>query len=375
MIGIATDVTAHREAVAALVGSELRYRSIVDFADEGIWTLDGEGRTTFVNARLAEMLGTDPDAVLGLTVDELVHGADLSSEEDVRVERRDGTELWVMFRTAPVVAADGTSRGTVTMVTDVTARRQAADELHLAVEQLQEADRVRTDFVSTVSHELRTPLTSIVGYLELLTEGDAGPLAPQQERMLAVVERNSRRLLALIEDLLTLSRVESGSFKLGRQLVDIGPLVEGAEAAILPALRAKGIHFDVSVDPDVGCVMGDAAQLERVLLNLLSNAAKFTDEGGSIAVRAEGRGGTVRLTVSDTGMGIPAEEQAKLFTRFFRSSLAHEHAIQGTGLGLAIVKTIVEQHAGTVDLDSTPGQGTTFTIVLPASTVMAGSPA
>jgi signal transduction histidine kinase len=259
------------------------------------------------------------------------------------------------------------------MVTDVTVRRRAAEELQLAFEQLQEVDRVKTDFVSTVSHELRTPLTSIVGYLELLTEQEAGPLAPAQADMLSVVERNSRRLLALIEDLLTLSRVESGSFRLGRELVEVADLVDGARAAVLPALRAKGLTIAVDVSPDLAAVRGDAAQLERVVLNLLSNAAKFTPEGGSVTVTARSVGSSVELRVRDTGMGIAPDEQAKLFTRFFRSTEARLQAIQGTGLGLAIVKTIVEQHGGSVEVESALGEGTTFTIVLPAARVPARS--
>jgi signal transduction histidine kinase len=186
--------------------------------------------------------------------------------------------------------------------------------------------------------------------------------------VLQVVDRNSRRLMALIEDLLTLSSVDSDGFALSVAPLDVMALVEGVHRAVLPSAASHGISLTVDVDPHAGILVADASQLDRALLNLLSNAIKFTPEGGqvSVRIRRDGRD-RITFTVSDTGIGIPLDEQEQLFSRFFRSSTATERAIPGSGLGLAIVKTIVEEHGGTIAVESVPSIGTTVTFALPAS--------
>ena len=233
------------------------------------------------------------------------------------------------------------------------------------VERLREVDQAKSDFVSTVSHELRTPLTSIRGYVEMLRDGDAGALDAPQDRMLAVVERNTDRLLALIEDLLTLSRIESGAFRTTVTDVDLADLLRSCAEAVDVQAAAAGVALEVSVDDDLPCLRGDAHQLERLILNLLTNAIKFSEPSSSVTLRAARVDDAARIEVEDHGMGIPEGEQGRLFSRFFRSSTAQERAVPGTGLGLVIAKTAVDNHGGTIDVTSTPGEGTTFTVVLP----------
>ncbi|MEV5436204.1 ATP-binding protein [Streptomyces sp. NPDC052682] len=235
------------------------------------------------------------------------------------------------------------------------------------VEKLRALDKAKSDFLSTVSHELRTPLTSIVGYIELLKDEETGPLTPPQLRMLDVVDRNANRLRALIEDLLTLSRIESGAFGSRKEPVDLCRLVASATDAIRPAADAACVGVETHCPRRPLVLEADSDQLDRVLMNLLSNAVKFTPRGGKVTVRAEARDGQAVLSVSDTGIGIPAAEQEKLFQRFFRASNATESAIPGTGLGLTIVRTIVENHGGEMTVDSREGNGTTFTARLPIS--------
>ena len=234
------------------------------------------------------------------------------------------------------------------------------------VEQLRELDEVKSDFVSSVSHELRTPLTSVMGYVEMLRDREAGPLTPEQDRMLDIVERNTERLLALIEDLLALARIESGRFKVVPVPLELPPLVDEAIDAMRPELEKRQLRLLIDVPPGLPLVLGDGRQLERVLLNLLSNAVKFTPPGGQIRVTLAPRVRSVVLEVADTGLGIPAEEQDKLFTRFFRSSTSQTHSVPGTGLGLMIVKAVVDSHGGTIDVRSAAGFGTAITITLPA---------
>jgi signal transduction histidine kinase len=247
----------------------------------------------------------------------------------------------------------------VNAVADETERRQEEDRL-------QALDTAKTDFMSTVSHELRTPLTSISGYLELLLDAQPGELSDAQVRMLEVIGRNTRRLRELIEDILTLSKIEQGGFRSDLTPVDLARVIERAVAAISPAAAkaSVGLHLDVRGPLPLD---GDAAQLDRALANLLSNAVKFSPAEGTVTVRAEGRDGGTVLTVADTGMGIPQNEQQALFARFFRATNAIHHAIPGTGLGLAIVRTIVDNHGGTIDVASAEGVGTTVTVRLPTA--------
>lgn len=239
------------------------------------------------------------------------------------------------------------------------------------VERLREVDQAKSDFVSTVSHELRTPLTSIRGFVEMLRDGDAGALDAAPDRMLTIVERNTDRLLALIEDLLTLSRIESGTFRSTVGDIDLAQLLRSCAESVEIHARAADVTLSVDVASDLPGLRGDAHQLERLVLNLLTNAIKFSERGSSVALRATRADEDARIEVEDHGMGIPPSEQGKLFSRFFRSSTAQERAVPGTGLGLVIAKTAVDNHGGTIDVTSTPGEGTTFTVRLPGVPTMA----
>jgi signal transduction histidine kinase len=275
----------------------------------------------------------------------------------VTVIRQPGAEPWSarQVRVAEAVTAD-LGRGLL--------HAQLYEREQELAGRLRDLDEAKTDFMATVSHELRTPLTSIAGYLEMLSDGDAGGLTPAQERMLAVIARNTARLRALIEDLLVLSRIDSGTLPASRRDVEFGWLITSAVAAVRPAAAAAGVSIETEVG---GGLTGraDPEQLDRVLTNLLGNAVKFTPRGGRVRVCAERDGDEVTVRVSDTGMGIPEDDQRHVFTRFFRARNAAEQAIPGTGLGLAIVRTIVSHHGGRVSVMSREGEGTTVTVRLP----------
>ncbi|WP_433727193.1 ATP-binding protein [Actinoplanes sp. CA-051413] len=238
-------------------------------------------------------------------------------------------------------------------------------EQHL-VARLQELDTAKTDFMSTVSHELRTPLTSISGYVELLLDADAGELNAPQAKMLDVIGRNTRRLRDLIEEMLILSKIESGAFSTSREPVELVSLVEHAVEVIAPAAAKAAVTLHTEVHGPLP-LHADPDQLDRAVMNLLANAVKFTPAGGEVRVAARREGAEIVLVVADTGMGIPAGEQKALFTRFFRASNAVRQAVPGTGLGLAIVSTVVDNHDGRIEVESAEGAGTTFTIRLPAA--------
>jgi two-component system phosphate regulon sensor histidine kinase PhoR len=235
-----------------------------------------------------------------------------------------------------------------------------------ALRQLQELDRQKDAFVSTVSHELRTPLTSIAGYAEMLSDGSAGDLSPEQLRLVEVIDRNTRRLQAMIEDILLLSTIEAHDGGATHREVDLAEVATTLAEDLLPWARAKGV--DVLVDaPAPALVQGDAAHLQRALTNLVSNALKFTPAGGTVTITVAATAAQVTAAVADTGIGIPAAQVPELFNRFFRASNAETASIPGTGLGLSIVRQIAVEHRGSVKVTSREGEGSTFLLTLPSA--------
>jgi len=247
-----------------------------------------------------------------------------------------------------------------------TARAEAETIQRLLTEQnsrLRELDLMKDEFVSLVSHELRTPLTSIRGYLELLME-EGGNLTAEQERFLRVVDRNSERLLHLVGDLLFLAQVDAGKLTIEHENVRLEEVVQDSVEALRPIAESRGIELVTSITP-LPSLVGDPARLAQVLDNLVSNALKFTAEGGRVSVSLYAEGDRAVVEVEDNGVGIPTAEQSRLFERFFRSSRATDNAIPGTGLGLAITKAIAERHGGRISVESEEDVGTSVRVELP----------
>jgi len=344
---------------------------------------DLEGRITVFNAGAQQMLGYRTEDVLGRnlvgTILDPVEVGDLElagsmrpHTQDWTVARSDGSRFTMQLTVTRVFDGANEHMGYLGVGKDVTEARRseaalvaALDKERVAVEQMRNLDRAKDDFVSTVSHELRTPITSIVGYVEMLQDGDAGELTAEQNRLVEVVRRNGQRLISLAEDLLTLSSFDSGTAALERVMTDVRAVVRRAEEALQPSVTARALDVDFDVPGEPVTVLGDAGHLERVVFNLVSNAVKFTEDGGRVRCVLRVEDTQAVLQVSDTGIGIPLAEQDGLFTRFFRSSTAQERAIQGTGLGLSIVDSIVRSHGGTVTVDSEHLKGTAFTVRIP----------
>lgn len=322
-------------------------------------------------ARHAAELGSDPTyvSVVRATVD-----LEPGIARNWQFIRKDGIPRTLSTILSPINDERGELVGYVATADDITDKidAEAALEKALATERravkrLTEIDQVKDQFVSSVSHELRTPITNIVGYLELLMDGVYGdPSDPQRDAM-ARIDLNSRRLLTLIDDLLTLSSMENIDRRRRNSETDLVTVVRRAEEMIRPSLLQRSLTFQVEVPDAPVPLVGDAGELERLVINLATNAVKFTPDDGRIILRlraATATDGPV-LEVEDTGIGIREEDRSKLFTRFFRTHRAHELGVPGSGLGLSIAKAIADVHGGEISADSVYGKGSTFRVSFP----------
>ncbi len=391
----ATDVTAARQN-AGMVDHLLRSARTIAFVGT-----DLDGRITLFNTGAEHMLGVDAEAATGRQLVEFIAADDLAryadpddglpsarttfdaivdhSAGDLAPETRDCTwlpagrpPLKVSMTTNPVIDTFGDLFGYLFVASDMTDIHRSQEILVRAlqrerevVSRLKELDNVKDDFVTTVSHELRTPMSSIIGSAEMLVDGMVGDLAPEQRRMVEVISRNGDRLLGLADDLLLLATFDHGAETEPDTFVDLRDVVEESASAVAAMLAGRDLDLGCSLPDEPVLVSGDPSHLERATTNLLTNAVKFTPDGGRIHVVVEAQAGTALLSVTDTGLGIPAADLDHVFGRFYRSSVVQQKAIQGSGLGLAIVKTIVESHDGRIEVRSEPGSGTTFTMTLP----------
>jgi PAS domain S-box-containing protein len=403
-LALAMASTQRRDALADLHSEATFTQTVLNSAvATAIIGTDPTGTITLFNRGATNLLGYQPDEVvgslnwvdlhdpaevarraaeLGLTpgpavLVHLLEGADRTETRDWTWLTKDGRRIVVDLTTSAIVDQAGTATGYLGVAEDVTERRVSADAVQAAllrerraVEQLTALDRTKNDFLSSVSHELRTPLASVLGYTEMLEDGAVGELAPKQLDLVTRIDRNGRRLLALIEDLLLNSRIESGQLHLARQRCDLVEIVDHAWESMGALAQRRDLELSRDVTSRPVPMHGDPAALERVVTNLLSNAVKFTPDGGSVVLRLDTThdrfgDGRARLVVADTGFGISESDQGQLFRRFFRSSDATERAVQGTGLGLSIVRAIVDGHDGTIHVTSSVGEGSAFTVLLP----------
>jgi two-component system sensor histidine kinase/response regulator len=342
-------------------------RAVLDSTIDGILLSDAEGNMQLANrplVRLTREMGMSYDGPIVdrlLSVEHRVKDKEAyrRTMEGLRANPDDSTfdefEDSVTGRvyqgfTSPVLDDRGGFVGRLWTLRDVTAQR--------------ELDRLKDDFVATVSHELRTPLTSMMGFLEMIREGEAGDLNEEQQRFLAIVYRSSERLQRLVGDLLFVARLDANGLQLQFGDARLDEIVRDAVESSGALARSREVSLVVDAEP-MPPVSGDKERLSQLVGNLISNALKFTPAGGNVVARAFVEDGRAVVEISDTGIGIPANEQSRLFQRFFRSSTATEQAIPGTGLGLVISRAIAEAHGGTIDVTSLPGEGTTFRVEIP----------
>ncbi len=374
-----------KQAEESLQKSEAKYRRIVDTSYEGIWMIDSEARTEFVNQRISQMLGYPAAEILGRSIFDFMDWADdIADEEKLewfrgeesdlkegRLRCQDGSYIWTLISARAIFNEQGECLGAIAMLTDITDRKRTESERDrlLQLEQraraeAEAANRIKDEFLAVLSHELRSPLNPILGWAKLLQSRKFDEAA--LNKALKTIERNAKLQAQLIEDLLDVSRILQGKLSLNTIPVDLVSTIEAAMETVHLAAEAKSIEIKTMLDPTVGKVLGDSARLQQVFWNLLSNAVKFTETKGKVNVRLERIEAQAQITVSDTGKGIDPDFLPHVFDYFRQGDSTTTRRFGGLGLGLAIARHLIEMHGGKVWAES-PGeeQGAIFTVRLP----------
>jgi PAS domain S-box-containing protein len=339
-----------------------------------------------------QLFGYTREEMLGLTVEALVpeasrgahrgHRADYQSRPVTRpmgsglkleARRKDGSHFPVEISLSSVKR--GAEFRVTTIIRDITERRQMEArlraveekyirELELRNREAERANQLKTEFLGNMSHELRSPLHTVIGFTQLLAEEKEGALNEKQKRFVSHIQNDSLHLLDLINDLLDLSKIEAGRLELRYEAVYLDVVIAEAISSVQPRATAKCLEIEKDISLPTP-VWADRLRVKQVLHNLLTNAIKFTPDGGRVRVDAAGRGRFAEISVSDTGIGIPEDQQQAVFDKFYQVRAGIQGGHEGTGLGLAITRRLVDQHGGSISLKSELGNGTCFTFTLP----------
>lgn len=346
------------EQMHKLTSEQQRLAAILRGMGEGVMVTDTRGTIILVNPAFRKQFGL-PGEVDGRPLVEVCRHPDLlhafeeqrESGNEVSCEIAiPSTNLVLMAHWVPL-AGDNGKRGTVAVFHDIS--------------DLKRVETMRRDFVANVSHELRTPVAVIKGYGETLLDGTLDESAERSRRFVEVMVSHAERLTSLINDILTLSKLESKDTSLTLYPLDLCGTIRKAQMLMEDHAQTKGIRIAADCPEELPKVMADQGQLEQVLLNLLDNAIKYTQDGGDVSISAKLSGERIQICVSDTGIGIPSKDLPRIFERFYRVDEGRSREQGGTGLGLSIVKHIVQLHGGEITVTSEAGKGSTFTVVLP----------
>ena len=388
---IICDLGTHRE--------ESRFRELLELAPDAIIEIDPDGRIVLLNEATQTLFGYERNELLGQPVEILIPGELRAEHRGFRKDyakrpatrpmgsglsleglRKDGARIPVEISLSPKRSKGGVR--VTAIIRDVRERRRAEEKL-LAVQaryteelaaknrelearnaEVERANSLKSEFLSGMSHELRTPLHTIIGFAELLAEKIEGPLTEKQERFVGHVIKDSQHLLALINDVLDLSKIESGRLELYRENFNLGDALQETLASIRLRAESKSVRLETHL-AGPSEIFADRLRLRQILYNLLSNAVKFTPGGGRVWVDARPTGEAMEITVGDSGVGIPPEEHEAVFDKFYQVGQRQAKGHEGTGLGLAITRRLVQEHGGTITLESEVGQGSRFKFTIP----------
>lgn len=370
-----------QEANRELSDTEARYRFLADTIPVQVWTALPDGSLDYVSKRTATFFARTQQEIVGSGWIDVVHPNDrdraisawqsaLATGNNYEIEFRlwdAETQAWVwhLGRALPLRDDTGQIVRWFGSNTNVDVQKRVSEEHARLKNAAEVANRAKMEFLAAMSHELRTPLNAINGYADLMLMEIVGPLTEGQQDYVARMQRSGKFLLGLINDVLNFAKIDAGVVEVKRVPVNIHELLDGIHALVEPQLRSKKQQYQYK-GSDVGCkVLGDLEKIEQVLLNLLTNASKFTDEGGRISIDCESSDGVARIRVSDNGRGIPAEKLETIFDPFVQVDRgAHSSSQQGVGLGLAISRELALAMGGDLTVESTVGTGSIFTLTL-----------
>ena len=378
---VVTDITIRKRAERRLRESEERSRILIETSASIVWTASPGGEFTGLQLGWTAFTGQPEEEYAGFGWQQAIHPDDRAAALDLwrhavaerrpyegehRLHRADGEWRIMEVRGVPLMDDDGAVREWVGSHTDITGRKRAEEELSAAKDAAEAANRAKSQFLANMSHELRTPLSAVIGYSEMLEEeledgGDKGLLADVQK-----IQGNARHLLSLINDVLDLSKIEADRMTTYAETFAVDALVQDVASTVGNLVGQKGNTLAVEADPGLGTMHTDQVKLRQCLFNLVSNAAKFT-ENGQITLRASRAGGDVAFSVTDSGIGMTPDQLAKLFERFTQADSSTTRKFGGTGLGLAITRAFCRLLGGDVTVTSTENVGSTFTIQVPAT--------
>ena len=353
-----------------LAEEQSRVRSIVNCMADGVLVTDRRLEVVLQNPALARLLGLQPTVEHPLSLKECLGDEGLvqalhdvmerSGEEPELISREFGRgNVHLRALSAPVYGPGREVIGSVTVFTDITTFR-ALDEM-------------KSSFVNMVSHELRSPLSAIAQQMTVLIEGLAGGLEERQKEILGRARGKILNLIGLITDLLDVARIESGHGVQQQVPLEVGAMLAETVELMKSKAESQRVELVLEADPRLPLIQADPRSMEEVLCNLIANAVNYSPDGGKVRVSASRRGDYLEIRVSDTGIGIEPEEIPKIFDKFYRVKHPRTRQVIGTGLGLSIVKGIVESHRGSVEVESRPGSGSTFLVLLPVVSEGRGS--
>jgi PAS domain S-box-containing protein len=379
------DVTPYKAAGAALREAEARYRTLVEQIPAVVYVdpADLLGTPLYVSPRVETLFGYTPDEWLAASSlwSERIHPDDRErilaevaraneTSESLSLEyrclARDDREVWVHDEVALVRDENGAPQYWQGFMVDITDRKRSEEDLRAAKDAAEEASRLKSAFLRMATHELRTPLTIVSGYVEHLASSTNARLSPEEREFFDIAQAGTKTLSRLVDDLLDLARIEAGRLDLAIRAVDVGEAIKRVHRMVSVQAAAKGIDSVVTVEPDLPMIAADPDRLTQILLNLVGNAVKFTEQGHvQSTVRRVGDG--VEISVADTGIGIAPEAQTAIFDEFRQADAGTTRRFGGTGLGLTIAKRLVEMQNGTLTVESTVGVGSTFTLWMPVA--------
>ena len=355
------------------IATRSRFEHLLELSPQIVWFARPDGQITYLNSYWYDYTGFSEGATVGYGWTDAIHPEDhdrvvgswqaavqsgTDYETELRFRGRDGDYRWFLGRSRPRRDESGNISTWLGIAVDIEERKKAEEEAW-------SASQAKSEFLASMSHELRTPLNAIGGYAELLALGIRGSLNADQAQDVARIRRSQQHLLTLISDVLNFAKVDAGQAEYRLTAVPVDEALHDTESMIAPQIIAKGLRYSYKGGDKTASVLADPEKLQQIVLNLLTNAVKFTDSGGAITLSAKSAGSCIEISVADTGAGIPAEKLEKIFDPFVQAERRLNQPVQGVGLGLAISRDIAHAMRGEITVKSTVGEGSTFTLSLP----------